>query len=289
MTAIWVILTAVIIAFTFFALSTVSELNSGNDFIYFLEEINWMIQPWTSAIYFIVWICLFITLGFIIRNYYRNPQKWQSIIMWGIFTVLIFLAVIFFIMMIAGMQSTGDSDGEFWDNFGAMASSAGPWFSASFLIIYLIAYEFMYLALKFITTILFCRDKRYSIKLKVFHGMPICHCKEAFSALHTVVIYLLPVIFMYSFLFIACVNSAVKPLIMLYFFFMIFFMSYDLTVVVYSLFFKIKDSVDYISIDYHIYDVTLYKKSYVKFKRKIKTSHMEDRKYLESGKFNWSR
>jgi hypothetical protein len=49
--------------------------------------------------------------------------------------------------------------------------------------------------------------------------------------------------------------------------FMSFFLAYDLTLVLYAAYLKIRHKMDYISIDHHIYEVTLFKKSYVKINR----------------------
>ena len=284
--AIWIILTAILIFATFFALMTVGELNSDNGFIYLLENISWALQPWTFIIYLVVWACIFVTMGFIIRSR-RLENNLQTGILCGVLTVLVIVAVLFFIMLIAGMQLPED-ESSFWDSLSALSSSMGPWFSVSFLILYLVSYEFLYLTVKFIITIIFCRDKKYSIKMKIHYGMPICHCKEAFGVWQTVAIYFIPVVFMYAFLFARCVQTG-NTFIFMYFFFMLFFMSYDLTVVIYALLFKITDKVDYMSLDYHIYDVTIYRKSYVKFKKKAKMQHIGDGKFIESGKFNWSK
>jgi len=292
MTLMWVIITAALVFATFFAVTTIGEFSSNSKFFILLENIGDNLYPWTFSIYIICWIGIFISLGFIVKFKRENKNKSNLIItavLWGILIILSLAAVIFFMILIMGMQSPDPTGQGFWDNLSALGASWGPWFSVSFLIIYLLGYEFLYLGVKFIMTIIFCRDKKYSIKLKILNGMPICHCKEAFGFSQIILIYLLPVVFMYSYLFISCVQSEITPFIMMYFFFMLFFMSYDLTVLIYALFFKIKDRIDYISLNYHIYDITLYRKSYVRFKRKFKSSHLNDEKYLENGKFNWSR
>ena len=54
------------------------------------------------------------------------------------------------------------------------------------------------------------------------------------------------------------------------FFFMLFFMVFDLTLVIYILIVKIKDKPDYIAIDHHVYGYTVFKKTYVRFSRRKK-------------------
>ena len=74
--------------------------------------------------------------------------------------------------------------------------------------------------------------------------------------------------------------------------FMWFFMAFDLTAVLYVLYFKFKEKIDYIAIDHHIFDVTLFRGSYVKFSDKKKSQgkylNTGNGKYLENGKFNWN-
>ena len=70
-------------------------------------------------------------------------------------------------------------------------------------------------------------------------------------------------------------------------FFMSFFISFDLTLITYVLFFKIKDKIDYIAADHHIYVVTLFKQTYVRLNRKSnKNKYLKtNSEYMENGKF----
>jgi ABC-type polysaccharide/polyol phosphate export permease len=45
-----------------------------------------------------------------------------------------------------------------------------------------------------------------------------------------------------------------------------FFMAFDLTLVVCGLFFKVKNGMDYIAINHHVYQVAPFKKPYLKAK-----------------------
>ena len=73
---------------------------------------------------------------------------------------------------------------------------------------------------------------------------------------------------MYSLIFWLCVISGASPLYIIMLFFMGFFMAYDATLVLYVLFYKIKDRMDYVSVDHHVYYLTLYKKPRVKAEKK---------------------
>jgi hypothetical protein len=126
----------------------------------------------------------------------------------------------------------------------------------------------LYMILKFIMTVIFCHaSPASSIKLKLLenNGMPVCLCREAFKTWQTVLIYCAPVFIIYLLMFWLCVASSPgNGIYMTIFFFTIFFMCYDLTLVLYVLFYKIKDRMDYIAIDHHVYMLTLYHKSYYK-------------------------
>ena len=122
--------------------------------------------------------------------------------------------------------------------------------------------------------------------------MPICYCREALRVWQTVLIYLVPFILMYSLYLFLCVNYIAYPAFIVIFFFMMFFMGFDLTLVIYVLCVKIKEKPDYISIDHHIFSYTLYNKSYVRFSRRNKKIQNRflialSEKNIENGKFNW--
>jgi hypothetical protein len=80
--------------------------------------------------------------------------------------------------------------------------------------------------------------------------------------------YLAPVVIGYGFILgmwaYQIYVTAVQTTYVLIFIFSSFFMAFDLTLVVYVLYLKIKEKIDYISIDQHIYVVTLYRGIYVR-------------------------
>jgi len=130
---------------------------------------------------------------------------------------------------------------------------------------------FLYLFLKLFMTIIFCR-KSESIKFKLLEskGMPMCLCREALKVWQTVLIYLVPFILTYSLYIFLCIYYQGNPAFMVLFFFQIFFMVFDLTLIIYLLIVRLKDKPDYIAIDHHIYGYTVFKKTYVKFSRRKK-------------------
>ena len=113
-------------------------------------------------------------------------------------------------------------------------------------------------------TLPFCSEKN-SVKLKFLEikSMPICFCREAFTVWQTVVIYLAPAAVIYSLLFTMCLLAEAGPGIMIILFFISFFLAFDLTLVVYVLYFKVKEKAEYIAIDHHVYGMTLFNKAYI--------------------------
>ena len=156
---------------------------------------------------------------------------------------------------------------------------------------------FVYLFMKLFMTILFCR-KSESIKMRFLEnkGIPICYCREALRVWQTVLIYLVPFVLMYSLYLFLCMHYQGNAGFVVLFFCMMFFLVFDLTLVLYVLAIKIKEKPDYISIDFHIYGYTLYRKTYVKFnnKKRKKAKKAFDtlaaemsEKNIKNGKFNW--
>jgi len=152
--------------------------------------------------------------------------------------------------------------------FNLILSFTGFW---GFLAVMVLFY-FLYVGIKLLMTISVCNDKINNIKLKILEmkGMPVCHCGEALTVGQTVWVYCGPVVFMYSLLLIlslATFNLDIQTMLFVQtmMWFMCFFFAFDLTVILYTWFFKIKYKIDYIAVDFHIYQVTLYNSTYVKF------------------------
>jgi hypothetical protein len=135
--------------------------------------------------------------------------------------------------------------------------------------IVLISTVFIYLILKFVFTLIFCEDKQNSIKLKILesNSMPVCFCKEALKTWQIILMYMIPFILTHTGLILAGMLTGGSPSFFIILFIMEFFMAMDLTLVIYLVYIKIRYNPDYISVNHHVYDLTLYKKSYIKNKK----------------------
>jgi hypothetical protein len=222
-----------------------------------------------------------------VRNF-SNGHKKSEIKRWKIIavsalTILVLAAMLFFMILIADNYNYEIKPPAFFGFFegiyivffwiaeeitrslGALGAFGG--YSAIFA--YLVVFVLWYLALKLIVTIFVCSDKHRSTKLKILkiNAMPICHCKEAFKIFPTILVYFMPAVFMYSMLYILSLRGfgALNIFIVVL---ITFYIAFDLTAVLYILFFKIRHKADYIALDHHIYEVTLYSKTYIKFTQK---------------------
>ena len=153
---------------------------------------------------------------------------------------------------------------------------------------------YVYFFLKLAVTLPFCRDKS-SAKLKFLQDrslpiFPVCFCREAFRVWQTAVMNGIPIVIVYAYMFFFCVMfGSMDAGFMTMLFFMSFFMAFDLTLVLYAVMFKIRDKIDYISIDYHIYGVTLFKQAYIRSRRGANRFFHENNRYIDNGKFKWQR
>jgi hypothetical protein len=286
-TLIWVILAIILIATVL--VTTVIINNMSNPMFDFFDNIAQSINSVfrthgaTSVIYLLIWVGIFIVSCYFARNF-SDEQKisrckqWKIITIW-VLVILALAAIFFFIVLIADNYNVEDKPAAFFGFFegmyivffwiseeltrslGALGALGG--YGAIFA--YLVVFVLWYLALKLIATIFVCSDKHRSIKLKILkmNAMPICHCKEALKLFPTVLIYLMPAAFMYSMIYILSLRSSEAALNIFTIIFMTFYITFDLTAVLYALFFKIRHQSDYIAVNYHIYEMTLYSKTYV--------------------------
>jgi len=132
-----------------------------------------------------------------------------------------------------------------------------------------VAVPFVYLFLKFLTTLLFCRDKN-NIKFKLLESkyMPVCFCREAFRAWQVILIYLIPLVITHAGIFITGILLSGSPNFVILLFIMEFFMGLDFALVIYIIYIKIKYNPDYIAVNHHVYNLTLYSRTYVKIKKR---------------------
>ena len=285
-TAIWVFSTLAMIWLIFvFVFSVAGWKNAGGDFADFMDDVaiwfNGIFGQWTFAVYLLLWALILLALYFVTKLDLRGQMQAEppkakkrttKYVLRVVLALLVLAAAFYFLALLAEMPDPGSGRGGI--DFLGIASFvltilALPlvFLGAGCIVVYLVIWELLYLAVKLITTIFVCHDKNRGIKLKILRGtaMPVCACNEAVSLWHILVTYLIPFVFMYSVLLLLCVTSSGDPVI--YFtivaIFMSFFLAYDLTLVLYLVYLKIRYRPDYISINHHIYEVTLFKKSYV--------------------------
>jgi hypothetical protein len=197
------------------------------------------------------------------RGYYsveKIPKQSGITVMWILLALFIMVSTFVSAFMIIGSVTV---EGRGRSLLAFLDANIMPLIAALILAI------FVYLALKLIVTLLFCTDKTHSVKLKFLEikSMPICFCREAFKVWQTVVIYLAPASIIYSLVFVMCLLAEAGPGIMLILFFISFFLAFDLTLVVYVLYLKVKEKAEYIAIDHHVYGITLFSKPYIRENR----------------------
>jgi len=131
-------------------------------------------------------------------------------------------------------------------------------FSAAVINIIFISTPLVYFFTKAILTYSFCSgDKKVYLKLTSF-GMPVWACREAFRAKQIILMYLPPVVSIYPVLLILSIMSGGELYLFVLIIIMSFFMAYDVVLILYILFFKIKYKTEYIAIDNHVYNLTFY-------------------------------
>ena len=283
-TAIWVLSTLAMIALVFvFTILLRAWKSSGSEFFDLLDDMAFMLnrifQQWRFAVYLLLWAIILLTLFFATKRDLREqkrsaPPKAQKrfgkYILRSIVVLLIIVAFCYLLTLVAEVpeqpgRATSGGDIDLLALVFGLLSFIGPFA----ILVYLFFWELLYLVVKLIATRFVCHDKKSSIKLQILKGtaMPVCSCREAVSLSHILVTYLIPFVFMYSVLLGMCAAATDGQDLVMYTIaaiFMSFFMSYDLTLVVYAIYLKIRYKMDYISIDHHIYEVTLFKKSYLK-------------------------
>ena len=194
----------------------------------------------------------------------KIPNKHIIVALWVAITVLLTGAAFFIIFNIGAPLRKNSGDGLM--TFDIMEGMA-PFYILDFVFFILV-----YFILKFLLTLLFCSDRYNNVKFKFIEdkGFPICHCKEALKIWQTVVIYAIPAVIVYVSMFWVSIATLADPFqivelgLMTMLFFMSFFIAFDLTLVVCVLFFKTVYKINYISVDKHIYKMTVYKGTYFK-------------------------
>jgi len=207
----------------------------------------------------------------------KTNKKSVITLFWVGFTFLMVVGAIFLIISVVGYSSEGSAKSD------TSPTASGGWDLDSteqgfaFLLFYfaeLFGSLAIYFTVKFLVTFLVCTDRYNSIKFKLLenNSLPVCHCKEALTVWQTMLIYLFPAVIGYGYMVGWCAYqvyvSSMRATFMLTFMFISFFMAFDLTLAVHVLYMKIKEKVNYISIDRHVFVMTLFKGTYVKFNNK---------------------
>ena len=127
----------------------------------------------------------------------------------------------------------------------------------------------LYFAFKLVLSVIFSSDRLNSVRLKILEGnvMPVCFCGEALEVWQFIVMYFVPAVVIYSIMFTVSafqVYVEMEYSLMMMTILVSFFLAFDLTLVIYLLRIKIKEKIDYIAINHHVYEMTLFKSTYVR-------------------------
>ncbi|MCL1793114.1 MAG: hypothetical protein FWG34_04510 [Oscillospiraceae bacterium] len=203
--------------------------------------------------------------GFSVQEKIANRKiKFMVTFFWVLFTVLLIAGTFLLMLAVVGYSPPEGAEASPMEAYAD--PSMTPFYMAE-IIFCLIAYCLLKVAM----TIVFCSDKKNSISLKVHEekGLPMCFCREALTTWQTILIYLVPMILIYIPMFLICFmlnGGFVDGGFMFMLFFMEFFFAFDLALVAYVLALKIKGNINYIAVNDHVYDLTLFKKTYIRAK-----------------------
>jgi len=157
-------------------------------------------------------------------------------------------------------------------------------FNSLLLNIVFIVMPFIYFIFKDILTSFFCSNKNNHSTADLFAKTetPVWNYREAFAIWQIVLIYLLPMIFMYPMMLGLSVLSSGNISLLIMIFIMTFFMTSDLTLVIYVLFLKSKYNTEYIAINNHVYSLTLYSTNLkINIQKKVDDINIKDIKIKE--------
>lgn len=204
-------------------------------------------------------------------------QSWITVLWVALTAVLVIIAyaVLMHLVENFGVEAWGDHTLTWLTAFIRIFVNIGPHFVG--LLFFSVLTLLVYLLLKLFFTVLFSWRAIGTIRMTFLSNnwMPVCLCREALRVWQVVVIHFVPILLMFSFYTVLCWNFDAEPIFLTLFLFMLFFLAFDLTLVAYVVYLKITEKMDYVSIERHVYMITLFSRSYVKFmserrkKRKI--------------------
>lgn len=207
------------------------------------------------------------------KNYVQSDKNMKTFIFHIAAAILIMLgiAVTFFLVILIRGEIINR-----WENIMSVAESAGDTINDSLasafkefmeiikvlLFIVLIVIEVVvYFFFVGLFTSLFCEKKFNNTHLKIlkYTQMPVCLCKEALKPYQIVLSYIISMILVYVPMFFICI-FAVDFGFMFSLIFFIILTAPDVVLMGYILYLANTEKPDYISIESHVYGMTLFKR-----------------------------
>lgn len=129
-------------------------------------------------------------------------------------------------------------------------------------------------------TSLFC-DKKFNntcLKILKYTQMPVCLCKEALKPYQIVISYIIPMILVYVPMFILCIFASNSGFLFSLIIFTVL-TAPDNVLMIYILYLTKKEKPDYISIENHVYGITLFKRYSYNLNRNRKKKKYQPNSY----------
>ena len=195
----------------------------------------------------------------------KLPSRVVIGVMWlGLLIILIIAGSAGVFSAAAALGITSESELNLLQEFTEIIHDA---IDIAALLVFFVIFMVIYLTLKYIAARLFCEEKNsLSVIMLKENVMPVCMCRETFRIWQMFLVYFAPVFLMYSLLFLLNVYSAFSVGFAVWSVNIILlsvFIAFDLSLAVYILYLKITARPDYISVDQHIYSLTLFYKTAV--------------------------
>ena len=258
---IWVLSTVSIITGVFTSVLLIKKHADDNKVLDFFFAINQNVKfhlP-ASVIYVGVWIFALAVLAFIIRN--KPGGKAKKVILWTMLMILILLMIFFFILSAAiAVFDTKYENPPFCGFFDVILGMLDSFVPLLGTVILMLVLELIYCAVKLCVSRMFTSNKESMVTIKILKGkgIPVCYNSEAFRVSQIAAMYILPIIFIYSVLYILMMTAAGIYYILICIF-MTIFLTFDSTAVIYALFCKAKYKIDYIAFDHHLYESNVFR------------------------------
>ena len=184
-------------------------------------------------------------------NFERKlPNKWLVSMLWT-FLCLIFLSASFGIFILATINTPINAPEKLYlTDFGILPH-----------IIIFSGIPFIYYGLKLRMTSSFCDKKKENMSVKMTDdGVPVFTCKEALKTWQIILIHTIPAVLAYSALCAVILSVAFDAHCIILLFLAAFVVAYDFALVICVLFMNARYKPDYIAVNRHVYDMTLFTK-----------------------------